>query len=75
MGVWGVANMVGHAFGNLMGGTIVDVMRLTTGSALIAYSALFGLEAVMLLIALYLSTRLDMNASQRLWRSVNGSAQ
>ena len=47
-----------------MGGTIVDVMRLTTGSALIAYSALFGLEAVMLLIALYLSTRLDMNASQ-----------
>ena len=64
MGVWGVANMVGHAFGNLMGGTIVDVMRLTTGSALIAYSTLFGLEAVMLLIALYLSTRLDMNASQ-----------
>ena len=64
MGVWGVANMVGHAVGNLMGGTIVDVMRLTTGSALIAYSTLFGLEAVMLLIALYLSTRLDMNASQ-----------
>ena len=64
MGVWGVANMLGHAFGNLMGGTIVDVMRITTGSALIAYSTLFGLEAVMLLIALYLSTRLDMNASQ-----------
>lgn len=64
MGVWGVANMVGHAFGNLMGGTIVDIMRLATGSALIAYSTLFGMEAIMLMIALYLSTRLDMNGSQ-----------
>jgi BCD family chlorophyll transporter-like MFS transporter len=64
MGVWGVANMVGHAVGNLLGGTIVDVMRLATGSALIAYSTLFGMEAIMLLVALYLSTRLDVNASQ-----------
>jgi MFS transporter, BCD family, chlorophyll transporter len=64
MGVWGVANMAGHAFGNLMGGTIVDIMRLTTGSALMAYSTLFGMEAIMLMLALYLSTRLDMNGSQ-----------
>ena len=64
MGVWGVANMVGHAVGNLLGGAIVDVMRFATGSALAAYSTLFGMEAVMLLIALYLSTRLDVNASQ-----------
>lgn len=64
MGVWGVANMVGHAFGNLMGGTVVDVMRLATGSALVAYSTLFGLEAVMLVIALYLSTRLNVHESQ-----------
>ena len=64
MGVWGVANMVGHAVGNLLGGAIVDVMRFATGSALAAYSTLFGMEAVMLLIALYLSTRLDVNDSQ-----------
>jgi MFS transporter, BCD family, chlorophyll transporter len=64
MGVWGVANMVGHAVGNLLGGAIVDVMRFVTGSALAAYSTLFGMEAVMLLIALYLSTRLDVSASQ-----------
>lgn len=64
LGVFGMANMVGHAFGNLMGGTIVDVMRLATGSALVAYSTLFGMEAIMLLVALYLSTRLDMNVSQ-----------
>lgn len=64
LGVFGVANMVGHALGNLMGGTIVDVMRLATGSPLVAYSTLFGMEAVMLGVALYLSTRLDINASQ-----------
>lgn len=39
-------------------------MRLATGSALVAYSTLFGMEAIMLMIALFLSTRLDMNASQ-----------
>jgi len=64
LGVFGVANMVGHAVGNLMGGTIVDVMRLATGSALIAYSTLFGMEALVLIGALYLSTRLDVTASQ-----------
>ena len=64
LGVFGVANMVGHAVGNLMGGTIVDVMRLATGSALVAYSTLFGMEALMLVVALVLSTKLDANASQ-----------
>jgi BCD family chlorophyll transporter-like MFS transporter len=64
LGVFGVANMVGHAVGNLMGGAIVDVMRFATGSAQVAYSALFGMEAVILVVALYLSTRLDMNVSQ-----------
>jgi hypothetical protein len=39
-------------------------MRLATESALVAYPTLFGMEALMLMIALYLSTRLDMNASQ-----------
>lgn len=64
MGVWGVANIVGYVFGNLNVCTSVDVMRLAPGSALVAYSNRFGMEAVMLLVALYLSTRLDMNASQ-----------
>jgi BCD family chlorophyll transporter-like MFS transporter len=64
LGVFGVANMVGHAVGNLMGGAIVDGMRYVTGSALVAYSTLFGMEAVLLIVALYLSTRLDVNATQ-----------
>jgi BCD family chlorophyll transporter-like MFS transporter len=63
MGVWGVANMVGHAVGSLLGGATVDVMRLATGSAFLAYSTLFAMEVVMLLVALYLSTRLSMDSS------------
>lgn len=63
MGVWGVANMLGHALGNLMGGVIVDSVRLATGNALLAYASLFAMEAIMLGIALYLSTRLDLQAT------------
>lgn len=63
MGVWGVANMVGHAVGNLLGGALVDSVRLLTGNALLAYSSLFTMEVVMLGIALHLSTRLNLNAT------------
>ena len=63
MGVWGVANMVGHAVGNLLGGVLVDSVRLMTGNALLAYSSLFAMEAVMLGIALVLSTRLNLSAT------------
>jgi BCD family chlorophyll transporter-like MFS transporter len=58
MGVWGVANMLGHACGSLMGGIVVDTMRLATGSALTAYTALFVFEVAMLLCALALTFRL-----------------
>ncbi|MBL8061693.1 MAG: BCD family MFS transporter [Anaerolineales bacterium] len=64
MGVWGVANMLGHAVGNLMGGAIVDGVRLATGNAFSAYASLFAMEAVMLGIALYLSTKLDLKSTR-----------
>lgn len=59
MGVWGMANMVGHAVGSLLGGVIVDGMRLLTGSALVAYSSLFACEVALLVAALTLSLRLS----------------
>ncbi len=64
MGVWGVANMVGHAVGNLTGGILVDSVRLATGDAFLAYSSLFAMEAIMLGLALFLSTKLDVNTSR-----------
>jgi BCD family chlorophyll transporter-like MFS transporter len=65
MGVWGVANQVGHAFGSLMGGGVVDIMRaLTDDNALIAYTTVFTLEILFLGIALFLSTRLSVRGSR-----------
>lgn len=62
MGVWGVANLLGHAAGSLLGGAVVDAVRLTTGSALAAYSSLFVLEVALLLVAFGLTFRLDAGA-------------
>jgi len=65
MGVWGMANMIGHALGSLIGGSIVDIVRFWMGgSAFAAYSTVFGMEVIMLTIAFWLSTRLDMSASK-----------
>ena len=64
MGVWGVANMVGHAVGNLTGGILVDSVRYATANAFFAYSSLFTMEAVILLVALNLTTKLNANTSR-----------
>ncbi|MFV0405685.1 MAG: BCD family MFS transporter [Propioniciclava sp.] len=52
MGVWGVANMAGHAIGSVMGGFVVDLGTVLTGSSLLAYSAVFALEIGFLVAAL-----------------------
>jgi MFS transporter, BCD family, chlorophyll transporter len=58
MGLWGVAHESGEAIGSLLGGSIVDVVRLLSGGdAWMAYSTVFGLEAGLLLVALLLSGR------------------
>jgi len=62
MGVWGVANLLGHATGSLLGGVVVDTMRLATGSALAAYTALFAFEVAVLCVAFALTLRLDARA-------------
>ena len=65
MGVWGMANMIGHALGSLIGGGIVDIVRFWMGgSAFAAYSTVFGMEVVMLSIAFWISTRIDLSASK-----------
>lgn len=64
LGVWGMANMVGHALGSLMGGGVVDIMLgLTSGNALLAYSTVFALEIGFLIAAVALSVRFDPKRS------------
>lgn len=63
MGVWGVANQLGHACGSLMGGAVVDGMRWATGDAFTAYATLFACEAGILAVAFALTLRVDFAAS------------
>ncbi|KAA3642932.1 MAG: MFS transporter [Chloroflexi bacterium] len=65
MGVWGFANLLGRALGSVMGGAVVDIMQsVTNGNAFISYSVVFAIEILMLLIALYLTTRLNVRESR-----------
>jgi BCD family chlorophyll transporter-like MFS transporter len=58
MGVWGMAHESGEALGGLLGGSVVDLVRLLSGgNAWLAYSTVFALEAVLLLAALVLVGR------------------
>jgi BCD family chlorophyll transporter-like MFS transporter len=55
MGVWGVAHESGEALGGLLGGGVVDLVRLLSGgNSWLAYSTVFALEAGLLLVALLL---------------------
>ncbi len=65
MGTWGVANQLGRAAGSLMGGSLVElILRQSGGNAMLAYGFVFALEVLMLLIALGLSFRLNVDRSR-----------
>lgn len=64
MGVWGMANLLGKAVGGLMGGVVIDVMRLAFGDAFLAYATLFAIEVVLLVVAFVLTGRLDIHAAK-----------
>jgi len=64
LGVWAVANMLGHATGSVLGGIVVDVVRAVTGSVTAAYVSVFALEVAALVVALGLLRRVDIGRSR-----------
>ncbi len=65
MGVWGFANMMGKALGNLIGGTIIATMlQLTGDNALVSYSSIFVFEIIVLVIAFRWTFKVDKTASK-----------
>jgi hypothetical protein len=63
MGVWGMAHEFGQAAGGLMGGAVVDLMRRATDeNNLIAYGTVFAVEALLLSVALFVSSDLHIGA-------------
>lgn len=60
MGAWGVANFAGQAIGNIGSGFLRDLMLAITGSPLLGYTTVFGLEAISLLFAVWYFRYIDV---------------
>ncbi len=69
MGVWGLAHNFGQAFGSLFSGAVVDIVRAFEGNVLTAYGAVFAIEALLLLVALGLLSRIKMTQARILVES------
>lgn len=60
IGAWGFSNGLSRLTGLLMAGVVADIATYITGSALSGYLVVFGIEALLLLIAAVLLTRIDV---------------
>jgi BCD family chlorophyll transporter-like MFS transporter len=56
MGVWGAAQGIAFGVGGLAGAAAVDLARLLTGSQVMAYMSVFGLEAALFLVSAVLAS-------------------
>lgn len=65
MGAWGVANFAGQAFGNIASGLIRDVALRLTGSEMVGYSTVFGLEIAGLAAAVLLFRGITVETFRR----------
>ncbi len=65
IGAWGFSNALSRLTGSVLGGVVRDLVTQTTGAALSGYLVVFGIEALMLLIAAVMLYRIDVNAFQK----------
>ena len=65
MGAWGAANFAGQAFGNIISGLLRDLFYQLTGNVLLGYVAVFAMEVVGLLIALWIFRRISVETFRR----------
>ncbi|MBI5965193.1 MAG: BCD family MFS transporter [Chloroflexi bacterium] len=65
IGAWGFSNGLSRLIGLLMAGIVADVATKITGDALHGYLVVFGIEALMILIASVMLYRIDVSAFQK----------
>lgn len=65
IGAWGVANSLSRLIGTLMAGLVRDAASLLTQNPVTAYLLVFGLEAALLALAIFLLRRIDAGQFQR----------
>ncbi len=65
IGAWGVSNAFSRLVGSLLAGIVRDVATQMSGDAVLGYGIVFGLEAFMLALAVFLLTRIETSAFHR----------
>jgi BCD family chlorophyll transporter-like MFS transporter len=65
MGAWGVANFVGRALGTIASGLLRDTVYAISGSPLAGYVAVFALEAVGMVLAIWVLRSITVEAFHR----------
>ncbi|HSF80792.1 MAG TPA: BCD family MFS transporter [Anaerolineales bacterium] len=62
IGAWGMANAISRLLGTILGGVVRDLVTQLAQSPVIGYVLVFGIEAGMLLISLFILRRIDVSA-------------
>ncbi len=65
IGAWGMANALSRLLGTVLGGIVRDVVTQVTQGAVLGYIVVFGIEALMLLISLFMLGRINVNAFRK----------
>lgn len=64
IGAWGMADAISRLIGNMLSGVVRDSVTFAFGNAVLGYSVVFGLEALMLLASLAILRSIDVRAFQ-----------
>jgi BCD family chlorophyll transporter-like MFS transporter len=62
IGAWGISNALSRLAGAVLGGAVRDLVTIASGNTMAGYLVVFTLEAAMLLVAISLLGRIDVNA-------------
>jgi MFS transporter, BCD family, chlorophyll transporter len=62
IGAWGVSNALSRLTGSLMAGVVRDAVTQLTRNAVTGYLVVFGIEAIMLAVAIGMLVLIDVNA-------------
>jgi BCD family chlorophyll transporter-like MFS transporter len=65
MGLWGAAQAIAFGLGGFLGTVASDIARYLFGSPVVAYSAVFGCEAALFVVAAGLAARIDSTLAVR----------
>jgi BCD family chlorophyll transporter-like MFS transporter len=65
IGAWGFSNGLSRLVGLLLAGVVADLTTRISGNALNGYLIVFGIEALMLLIAAIMLHRIDVSAFRK----------